>query len=221
MKNLPPFSAIILDMDGLVLDTEVTYCIAWQQATLALGFELPLSFFSALAGLPFQRIEEKLQQACKGQLSLTKFRQLSSDYWYQHIKSQGIATKKGWFELIAIIEQYKIPYCLATNSLEKNARYCLELAGVIDKFPLMVCSDHVNEPKPAADMIEKSAKLLNQSVEKCLVVEDSLIGIQAAINATAIPVLIGTEFEPSPLYYYQDLGLFATAIKFSDYNVLC
>ena len=221
MQNLPPFSAIILDMDGLILDTEVTYCVAWQQATLALGFELPLAFFSALAGLPFQRIEEKLQQACRGQLPLAKFRQLSGDYWYKQIASKGIATKKGYDELLAVIEQYKIPYCLATNSVEKNAQYCLEVAGVIDKFPLMVCSDHVNQPKPAADIILKSAELLKQSAVKCLVVEDSLIGIQAAVNAAATPVLISPEFQPPPLYHYKDLALLATAIQLSDYNVGC
>ena len=213
MKDLPPFSAIILDMDGLVLETEVTYCRAWQQALLKLGFNLSLDFFSSLTGLPFQRIEEKLQQACKGQLSLSKFRQLSSDYWYDDVKLQGIETKKGLHELLAVIERYSIPYCLATNSTEKNARYCLNVAGIADKFPVIIGSDHVKQAKPAPDIIQKAAAFLNCATLDCLVVEDSLIGIQAAVSAGAIPVLIKTELNKQPaLYHYEDLALLADVI---------
>lgn len=39
MGILPDFNALIFDMDGLILDTEVTYFQAWQQAADALGYQ--------------------------------------------------------------------------------------------------------------------------------------------------------------------------------------
>ena len=38
--ELSDFSAVIFDMDGLVLDTETTYFVAWQQAANAMGYSL-------------------------------------------------------------------------------------------------------------------------------------------------------------------------------------
>ncbi|MGR9037024.1 MAG: HAD family phosphatase, partial [Gammaproteobacteria bacterium] len=54
------FSAVIFDMDGLVLDTESTYRLAWQRAALAMGHELSEPFFTALSGLPAPEVERKL-----------------------------------------------------------------------------------------------------------------------------------------------------------------
>ena len=57
-------------------------------------------------------------------------------------------------------------------------------------FSIIVCRDHVQQPKPAADIFLHAAGLLQQSIESCLVVEDSLTGLLAAKNANAFSVLV-------------------------------
>ena len=60
MLKLSDFSAVIFDMDGLVLDTETTYFVAWQQAAKAMGYVLSESFCLSLSGLHYKDIEPKL-----------------------------------------------------------------------------------------------------------------------------------------------------------------
>jgi beta-phosphoglucomutase-like phosphatase (HAD superfamily) len=64
----------------------------------------------------------------------------------------------------------------------------------------MVCRDEVTAGKPAPDVYLRAAANLNLAPGRCLVLEDSLVGLQAAARAGAIPVLVAdrevdSEFE--------------------------
>ena len=60
MKGSPGISAVIFDMDGLMLDTEPLYKVAWQQASTELGYELDDTSYLKLVGRPTPDCEEKL-----------------------------------------------------------------------------------------------------------------------------------------------------------------
>ncbi len=187
---LADYNAIIFDMDGLILETESSYFIAWQQAAKAMGFKLSDEFCIDLSGVSFSVLEEKLLQHFGRDFSFSKFCQFSNTFWQVHVAENGIEVKAGAHDLIAYLQKQNTPYCLATNSPEINARECLRYAGIESLFNLMVCRDHVKAAKPAADIFLRAAEILSQPIENCLVVEDSYIGLQAAQNAGAYSVLI-------------------------------
>jgi len=190
VNRLPDFNALIFDMDGLILDTEITYFNAWQQAAKALGYQLSDAFCAGLSGLPFSEIERRLTQALGDDFPLAEFYPLSSEFWRATVSCDGIAVKKGVHDLFAVLNNKQIPYCLATNSPEKNARECLRYAGVENLFELLVCRDHVQAAKPAPDIFLQAADRLGQEIQSCLVIEDSLTGLLAARNANAFSVLV-------------------------------
>lgn len=188
--TLPQYKAIIFDMDGLVLDTETSYFIAWQQAAKKMGCILSDDFCIALSGSSFPVLEQQLLLHFGQSFSFSKFCQLSSELWQVHVEKNGIEVKAGLHDLIAYLQQQKVPYCLATNSPENSARKCLQYAGVESLFDLIVCRDHVEFAKPAADIFLRAAELLKQPIQNCLVVEDSFTGLKAAHQAGAYSVLI-------------------------------
>jgi beta-phosphoglucomutase-like phosphatase (HAD superfamily) len=188
--KLGNFSAVIFDMDGLVLDTESTYFIAWQQAASAMGYELTMEFCLSLSGLHYHDIEPKLIDYYGTGFNLQTFYDLSGTYWHEHVNTHGINIKHGFFELLALLVQQHKPYCLATNSLAVNALECLELAGLKEVFSLIITRDDVQYGKPEADIFFKAAELLQVDIGQCLVLEDSHAGIVAASKAGAISVLI-------------------------------
>ena len=190
MVNLPDFSALILDMDGLLLDTEITYLKAWQQAALSQGHDLDEQFCLSLAGLHYQAVEQQLLAYCAGKLNLDEFRLASGRYWRQHVNRHGIALRVGFEPLMEVIQRLDIPYCLATNSLGSNANECLQFAGVRELFPDIVSREQVSKGKPAPDIFIKAAILLGVEMNDCLVVEDSVTGIEAAKNAGAFSIFI-------------------------------
>ena len=184
------FSAVIFDMDGLVLDTESTYRAAWRQAALALGHEFDESFFLALSGLQSRDVEQALRVYCGDGFNLNEFNRLSALYWRRHVYAHGIEVKHGFRLLLEFLIRQNIPYCLATNSSAANAYECLELAGLKDVFAIVVTRDQVRQGKPAPDIFIEAAACLAVPIDRCLVLEDSHAGIEAASRAGALPVLI-------------------------------
>lgn len=189
LSNLPRCTALILDMDGLLLDTESTYELAWRQAAESLGYYLDETFCASLTGLHYQAVEEKIGAYC-GPLDFEQFRRRSGRYWRGHVARHGIALKAGFRDLFAALDATALPYCLATNSRAANADECLRLAGVAELFPRRLTRDHVAEGKPAPEIFFKAAATLDIAIEACWVIEDSYTGIAAAKSAGAFVVWI-------------------------------
>jgi beta-phosphoglucomutase len=188
--KLSDFSAVIFDMDGLVLDTETTYFVAWQQTAKAMGYTLSESFCLSLSGLHYKDIELKLIDWCGANFNLHTFNHLSGIFWRKHVNTHGIKIKQGFIQLLEFIDQQQIPYCLATNSQAINAYECLELAGIEDIFSIIITRDDVERGKPAPDIFFKAAELLQVPISQCLVLEDSYAGIEAASRAGAFSVFV-------------------------------
>ena len=190
LNPLPEFSAVILDLDGLVLDTEATYFLAWQRAAQDLGYNLSETFCLSLSGMHYAAIEAKILQYCGHDFPVEQFRLLSTEHWKHYVSQYGIAVKKGLFELLDVLADHNLPFCIATNSHAKDARQSLQFAGVENLFEILVSRDQVKNAKPAPDIFISAASQLGVSIDACLVVEDSHSGILAAHRANAFPVLI-------------------------------
>ncbi len=198
MQRLPDITAVILDMDGLVLDTETSYCSAWKEAARSLGFNLSDAFCRSLTGLHYQMVERKLVDYCGGGLPLAAFRERSASYWRQQVEQHGIRIKPGFDRLYNLLHQSRLPYCLATNSRMVNTMECLRYAGIDTLFTRIVCRDHVAAAKPAPDIFFKAAECLATPIDNCLIVEDSHIGIQAAERAGGFSVLVPSVLPVKP-----------------------
>jgi len=188
--KLSDFSAVIFDMDGLVLDTETTYFVAWQRAAEAMGYTLSEPFCLSLSGLHYKDVELKLMAWCGADFNLQTFNHLSGIFWRDYVNAHGINTQHGFTELLEYIVQQRMPYCLATNSRAINANECLELAGLKDVFSIIITRDDVQHGKPAPDIFLKAAGLLQVPISQCLVLEDSHAGILAATRAGAFSVFV-------------------------------
>ncbi|MGR8933506.1 MAG: HAD family hydrolase [Gammaproteobacteria bacterium] len=205
LSKIPACAALILDMDGLLLDSENTYLSAWRYAAESLGYCMDEAFWASLTGLHYQAVEEKFGTNC-GEMDFECFRQRSSRYWRKHVEQYGIALKNGFHDLFAAIDATALPYCLATNSRNADAEECLRLAGVAEMFPLRLTRDHVTEGKPAPEIIFKAAARLDTAIERCWVIEDSYTGIAAAKSAGAIAVCI-PQAQPAELRLRQAADL--------------
>ncbi len=181
---------VIFDLDGLVIDSERSYFAAWQMAAQKMGYELSDSFCQSLSGLSWPLVEQKIQSRLGDDFDGTEFARLSGHFWREHVQEKGIGVKEGFFELLEIIRMRQIPYSLATNSSSQNARECLVWAGLENIFPCLVGKDQVKRGKPAPDVFIKAAELIQLSLEKCMILEDSLTGVMAASQTGAKTVFI-------------------------------
>ena len=199
MTHLPPFSAVIFDMDGLVLDTESSYALAWQQTAASMGYTLSDRFCQSLSGLSGTDVRNKLLAECGMDFDLVRFNQIAGSVWRDYVNQYGLQVKHGFHDLLAFIIEQRTPYCLATNSRLANALECLELAGLTDVFTTIISRDDVVQGKPAPDIFLQAAHRLHCPIQHCLVLEDSHTGVTAATKAGAITIFVPSTLPINPL----------------------
>lgn len=215
------FQAVIFDLDGLVLDSEAGYFLAWQQAGEALGQSLSGAFCAGLSGASGPAIREALLNQCGDDFDLERFAHLSNDYWRRHIQRYGIAVKPGFAGLLQVLESLDLPFCLATNSRRHNALECLAAAGLDKVFSTIISRDEVSQGKPAPDIFLKAAAGLQQDASACLVLEDSPIGIAAACAAGAPCIYVPSVLPAQQQAATQAHAVFADLQQVADFISAC
>lgn len=88
----------------------------------------------------------------------------------------------------ALVQNYKA--CVASNGERGSVLQSLVLTGIKPFFPddIIFTANMVAHPKPAPDLFLFAAKQMGIAPERCLVIEDSIFGVQAA-RAAGMDVL--------------------------------
>ncbi len=88
--------------------------------------------------------------------------------------------------VVGVLDDLKargISVSIGSNSPKKRVELAVELTGIADRFDRIVSYEDVSNGKPAPDIFLRAAKLAGVGIDECLVVEDSLTGVTAAVAA--------------------------------------
>jgi beta-phosphoglucomutase-like phosphatase (HAD superfamily) len=181
--------AIILDLDGLMLDTEVLARAAWQQASAELGFELTDGQYLQLVGRRDDDCERELVRWFGPGFPLESFRTRCRSAW-DTLSAHGIAIKPGLMELLDWIEEHRLPAAVATSSYAGSVSRKLGKSLIGGRIQCIVTGDQVPVAKPAPDIFIEAARRLAVDRAHCIVLEDSDPGIAAAHAAAMRAVMV-------------------------------
>ncbi|MCE7990122.1 MAG: HAD family phosphatase [Caldilinea sp. CFX5] len=205
MFNSPelPISALLFDMDGLMIDTERMAQRAWQRAGAEFGFTLPDALYLQAVGRTAKATETLFRAGLGADFPFDAVYARKQHYLYTAIEEEGIPTKPGLLELLDLVDRQGIPKAVATSTARVLAVKKLTAAKLLHHFDTMVCGDEVAHGKPAPDIFLAAATKLGVAPAHCLVLEDSSAGIQAAhaagMRAIWVPDLIAPSPEITPL----------------------
>ncbi len=107
----------------------------------------------------------------------------------------------GMAELLAQLEQRRIPWGVVTNKSERLTHPLLQQMDLAHRCACIVCGDSTPNPKPAPDPLLLAAQLLGLPTQDCCYLGDDLRDIQAG-NACAMMTIgvrwgyLGTEHPP-------------------------
>ena len=188
--------AVILDMDGLLLDTEPISLRVWKQATRDLGYELDEDTCDRMVGLNQSANRDMLAQRFGGGFPVDELIALAQ-VRYREALEEGVPHKLGLLDFIRFINERGIPRAVATSTATNLAAHKLRQAGVLHHFDIVVGGDLVSRGKPDPDLFLMAADRLHHRPEDCTVLEDSAPGIRAAVAAGMRPILIPDGREPS------------------------
>jgi len=189
-------TAILFDMDGLVLDTEKLYTRFWQEAANALGY--PMTKEQALGMRSLNRGVglAKMQSYFGPEVDYDAIRKKRIEMMDAFVEREGVSLKPGIFELLAYLKEHGIKTAIATSSpIERTVKY-LTSVGLQDSFDELVSGYMVEHGKPAPDIYLYAAEKLGEKPENCMVLEDSPAGILAARRAGCLPVMVPDQDEP-------------------------
>ena len=98
----------------------------------------------------------------------------------------------GLEDFLKALNEAGIPCAVGTSAPKENADFVLEKTGLGKYFQTVLHAKHVSIGKPHPDIYLKAAHELGFEPEKCVVIEDSLPGVQAGLNAKAKVVGVTT-----------------------------
>jgi len=185
--------AIIFDMDGLLLNTEVLANQAWQQTSVdVLGFEIPEYLIVNMIGMNELDCYRYMSQQLDIEIPESKFSNAFGEH-YSKILEKGIDLKNGCFELLDFLEENSIPKVVATSTKTELAIHKLEISGLVKRFLYVIGGDQVEFGKPSPDIYLLAAQKLAMNPQNCLALEDSENGVRSAssanINVICVPDL--------------------------------
>jgi beta-phosphoglucomutase-like phosphatase (HAD superfamily) len=190
-------AALILDLDGLMLDTEPLYKRAWQRAARELGYELADDVYMMMLGRSTAACEPLLLEQFGPKFPLSDFHARWGALWHDET-SRGIATKEGLRELLEFADKHNILLAVATSSDAAYTAFALEQVGIVKERPIaIVTGDQVAHSKPAPDIYLEAARRLGVATSECVVLEDSDAGVLAASRAGMLVLLIPDLKPPS------------------------
>jgi HAD superfamily hydrolase (TIGR01509 family) len=191
-----PVAAVILDMDGLLLDTERVYRRAFIAAAARQGFEMSEDLYQAMVGLADNECFALIENHFGPKLRMRQYRRELADCLQQFL-GVGIPLKPGAVELMDELAERGLPRALATSTNRATAETHLRCAGLFGRFDAIVTWEDVERGKPHPDLFLKAAREIGVTPQRCVVLEDSPLGIRGAHAAGAMPVMVPDLLTPT------------------------
>jgi HAD superfamily hydrolase (TIGR01509 family) len=177
LKNL---DLIIFDCDGVLVDSEPLSAIAHQRVYQSHGVEIGLETFRQCIGMKQKDILLLLHSITGFMLPEASVPQI----WVETktLLADQLKPTKGFPEFIANLNQNR---CVASSSSIERIHFSLSLTGLAKYFAegTVFSSSMVKNGKPAPDLFLHAAKQCAVAPARCLVIEDSQYGVQAAVAA--------------------------------------
>jgi len=174
------FKGLLMDMDGVLVDSMPLHFEAWKALVLRFGIGISMGdlrelvdarrnveIFPILLGRPVP--EPELKRLVDEKEAL---------YHAQAEKQlPEVAGARAFCEMAL---KCRVPMALATAASEMNVLRVMDKLGFRKYFQKMVTAQDVEHGKPHPEVYIKAAKGLGLRPQDCLVVEDSIPGIQSA-----------------------------------------
>jgi beta-phosphoglucomutase len=187
-------AACIFDLDGVIVDTARYHFIAWKRLTDMLGIHFTeednerLKGVSRMASLEIileiggRKIEESRKH---------EYAELKNKWYVDYIsKMTPDEVLPGCLDFIKELKSANIR--VAIGSASKNTPLILARVGILELFDAVADGNIVKKAKPDPEVFLKAAEMVGIEPGKCVVFEDAVAGIQAALNAGMLCVGVGS-----------------------------
>ena len=181
--------AIVLDMDGLMVDSEPSSRRAWDHVLGTYGHTLNDDIYNSIIGYRIDETAAYLIETYGLPLSIDTLTDQKASL-LNKIRANGVPPMPGFYEFHSRILQSGLIWAVATSSPRSHAEEVLERLGISGSCQAIAGGDEVLQGKPAPDIYLLAAKRLGIPAAHCLAVEDSAPGCRSALSAGMMVVAV-------------------------------
>jgi HAD superfamily hydrolase (TIGR01509 family) len=174
-----PFDLVIFDCDGVLVDSELLSVRADLACLAEAGIDISADeILDRYTGISLAQMLGDLE---------TRYGRPLPDFAERHrqlLRPLFETDLRPIPGVYAALDSLACRVCVASSSTPERLRHALSLVGLVDRFdPHLFSAAEVAHGKPAPDLFLHAADRMGVLPERCVVVEDSLPGIAAAVAA--------------------------------------
>jgi len=192
------FSAVIFDMDGVIVDSEPRHIRAFMDVFREMGYEHNHGIdFPAYLGKSDESVWIDFVDMHRPNRTLPELQE-----WKQNHLINILREEKPIFPgLPGLVDQLaaRVPLAVASGSLHPVIDAVLEIGDLRRHFRHVVSVQDVGRTKPAPDIFLRTAELLEIPPAEICVIEDSAAGVEAALAAGMQVIGITNSLPPEKL----------------------
>ncbi|GAA4557694.1 HAD family hydrolase [Planotetraspora kaengkrachanensis] len=177
LQPVPPYSALIFDCDGTLVDSGPAHEKAWRQALADRGVELDPDWYRERTGLSADVLLAELEAATGRAIDHAAVEAAAIDAF------GGLVDMVLPNEPVVTVAQEnhgRVPLAVASGGSRTAVEVSLRAIGVYPLFDAVVTRDDVSRGKPAPDIYLLAAERLGVHPGECVVYEDTDEGMAAA-----------------------------------------
>ena len=188
--------AVVFDMDGLLLDSEIVYRDALAATAAEMGGELPDHVFKQMIGHTWPASAAVLAAHFGPAFDTDLMRTRSVERFYE-IAEAGVALKGGVVEILDFLDAKGLPRGVVTSSRRKEAEHHLGDHALLTRFDFILANGEYPAPKPDPAPYLTAAERLGLAPADCLALEDSHNGVRAASGAGMMTIMVPDLLDPT------------------------
>ncbi|MEZ4312274.1 MAG: HAD family phosphatase [Polyangiaceae bacterium] len=182
-----PFSALLWDMDGLLVDSEPLWYLVERDFARRRGGDFTEEHARENIGKGIRNTVRFMHELFGFEVDVDRdVDELIADFM---ARTDELTLKPGATELLAKAGGSRA-MALASSSHRRLVEKTLARFDLRDRFDALVSGEDVKQPKPAPDIFLRAAELLGVPIAECVVLEDSVAGVTAGRAAGAIVIAV-------------------------------
>ncbi len=191
MKAANKQIGVIFDLDSVLVDTGPFHKQSWYELAEKEGFDMSDELFRSTFGMQNYAIIPILAER---QVPAEEIERMSEwkERRYRELIADKLELMDGAKTLLEDLKSKGFLLAIGSSAPRANLDVVLERCDIRDYFDVCVTGEDVRNSKPAPDTFLKAAERLKLPPEHCVVIEDSIPGIQAGKAAGMAVVAITT-----------------------------
>lgn len=192
--------AVIFDMDGILIDTEKHFRVAWTAAAHDYGYtEFTEEHALMLRSMAAKFAEPKLKEIFGKEFPYHEIRKRRQEILEARLEQFGVEPMAGVEEAITGLRAKDIKIGIATASAYERAEAYLKRAGLWHLFEPenIISATMLENGKPYPDIYLYACKVLEVEPYEAIAVEDSPNGILAGYRAGLDVVMVPDQTNPT------------------------